>query len=411
MAMHTTGKLDDAALMARPTSEQLAPARSKAVIAGVVGVVLSAIGFFVAPEVFWQSYLIAYVFWTGITIGSLALLMVSYLSGGAWAMVARRIFEASTRNVPLMALLFIPIALQTPHLYVWAGPESSMSEEVAHAVHLKGAYLNVPFFYIRALLYFVIWGGLTFFLQKWSREQDEAPTTVTGPLDRRFRVLSGPGVVLYILTITFMSVDWIMSLDPHWYSTIFGVLTLGGQGLSTLAFTIIVLSVLVKFEPMQSMLSADNLHDLSKLMFAFVLLWAYFSISQLLIIWSANLPEEIPFYLERLKGPWAPISIALLLFQFALPFLLLLSRSLKRNPSRVRWVALIIIVMRIVDLTWTIGPVFPSRHGSTLHWLDFSMVLAIGGVWLTLFWRSLGARSLLPAHDPYFKEELVNAGH
>lgn len=160
--------------------------------------------------------------------------MISYLSGGAWAMACRRIFEAATRNVPLMALLFIPIALQMPHLYVWAGPESSMSEEVAHAVHLKGAYLNVPFFCVRALIYFAIWGALTFFLHKWSREQDDAPTALTGPLDRRSRVLSGPGVVLYILTITFMSIDWIMSLDPHWYSTIFGVLTLGGGPLQTL---------------------------------------------------------------------------------------------------------------------------------------------------------------------------------
>ena len=185
-------------------------------------------------------------------------------------------------------------------------------------------------------------------------------------------MLSGPGLVLYVLTVTFMSVDWIMSLDPAWYSTIFGILTIGGQGLSTMAFTIIVLSGLVKFQPMSRVANPDNFHDLGKLMFAFVMLWAYFSVSQLLIIWSANLPEEIPFYLERLHGPWAPISIAILLLQFVLPFLMLLSRDLKRNPAAVQWVALLILVMRVVDITWTIGPVFRTRGractGSTSPW-------------------------------------------
>jgi hypothetical protein len=207
-----------------------------------------------------------------------------------------------------------------------------------------------------------------------------------------------------------MSVDWIMSLDPHWYSTIFGILTIGGQGLSTLAFTIVVLAALAKVPPMSSVASADVFHDLGKLMFAFVLLWAYFSVSQLLIIWSANLPEEVPFYLERLHGPWQPISIAILLLHFVLPFLLLLSRDLKRNPDAVKWIALFMLVMRVVDLAWTIGPVF--RHeGSSLHWLDFAMVLGMGCLWLPLFWRNLAGRPLMPARDPYLKEALAHGGH
>ena len=177
-----------------------------------------------------------------------------------------------------------------------------------------------------------------------------------------------------------------------------------------MAFTIIVLSGLVKFQPMSRVANADNFHDLGKLMFAFVMLWAYFSVSQLLIIWSANLPEEIPFYLERLHGPWAPISIAMLLLQFVLPFVLLLSRDLKRNPAAVRWVALLVLVMRVVDITWTIGPVFRTRGractGSTSPWC-----LAMGAVWLALFWRNLAGRSLVPAHDPYFKEAVAHGGH
>jgi hypothetical protein len=202
----------------------------------------------------------------------------------------------------------------------------------------------------------------------------------------------------------------VMSLDPHWYSTIFGVLMIGGQGLATMAFTILVLSALVKFEPMNRVAHADIFHDLGKLMFAFTMLWTYFSVSQLLIIWSANLPEEVPFYLERLNGPWRTVSIALLLLQFVLPFLFLLWRDLKRNPQVVRWVALVILIMRVVDITWTIGPVF-RHHGSTLHWLDFALVLAIGLPWLAIFWRSLAGRPLVPARDPYYKEAMAHVGH
>jgi hypothetical protein len=336
----------------------------------------------------------------------MAVLMVQYLSGGAWGLVGRRIFEAGTRTLPLMAVLFIPIALKMTTLYSWARPEALHDE----GIQTKALYLNPKFFVLRAVLYFVIWGIFIFLLNKWSREQDTQPTQLPGPLDRRSRVLSGPGLVVYVLTITFMSVDWVMSLDPHWSSTIFGVLTLGGQGLSTLAFTLIVLSAFVKHRPLAGVVSTENIHDLAKLMFAFVLLWAYFSVSQLIIIWSGNLPEEIPFYLERLNGPWAPISILVLIGQFVLPFLLLLSRGLKQDPMKVRWIALLIIVMRIVDITWTIAPVF--RHeGSTLSWLDFAVTAAMGGLWLTYFWRNLAGRAMLPAHDPYFKEAMAHGGH
>jgi hypothetical protein len=404
MPAHAADVVNEAVLAVRPAAE-IRRFGSRALAVGAVGLAISAAGLVGTPQVFWQSYLIAYVFWMGITLGSLAVLMIQYLSGGAWGLVARRVLEASTRNLPLMMLLFVPIAVRLPDLYAWARPEA-VSDPL---IQTKAAYLTPSFFYLRAVLFFVVWGGLVFLLNKWSQQQDDRAPLLPGPQDRRFRVLSGPGLVLYVITVTFMSIDWVMSLDPHWYSTIFGILTIGGQGLSTMAFTIVVLAALVKFPPMSHVARAENFHDLSKLMFAFVLLWAYFSVSQLLIIWSANLPEEIPFYLERLHGPWAPISIGLLLLQFVLPFLLLLSRSLKRNPAAVKWVALIILFMRIVDITWTIGPVF--RGGSSLHWLDFTMVLGMGGLWLALFWRNLAGRPLVPARDPYFKEMMAHGGH
>ena len=404
MASHDT-HFDDAALMQRPRAE-LSALGNKSMILGVVGAALMGVGFFAARETFMQSYLIAYMFWMGLTMGPLAVLMVHHLSGGAWGMVGRRVWEAAAKNLPLMAILFLPIAFNLESLYSWARPEA-VNDPI---IQEKAGYLNKNFFYIRALLYFVLMIGLTQILTRWSREQDEHPTLLPGNQDRRFRLVSAPGLCLYVLIVTFLSVDWVMSLDPHWYSTIFGVLTLGGQGLSTMAFTIIVLASLVKFAPMSGVAKPDNFHDLSKLMFAFTLLWAYFSISQLLIIWSANLPEEVPFYLERLHGPWLVVSVLLLLGQFALPFLLLLSRDLKRNPAKVRIVALIVIFMRIIDIAWTIGPVF--RHeGSALHWLDFAAVLGLGLFWLALFWRNLAGRPLVPAHDPYFKEAMAHGGH
>jgi len=406
MAHGTGTHLDEAMLMTRPSAE-IGRLGSRAMVIAAVGLAATAAGYFTAGEAFWQSYLIGYIFWIGITLGSLGILMIQHLTGGAWTMSSRRVFEASTRTLPLMVILFIPIYLKLPVLYKWARPEAADDP----LIHTKAAYLNAPGFLMRAAIFFAVWAGLIWILNKWSREQDQEPAQPIGPKDRRSRMVSGPGLVLFVATITLMSIDWVMSLDPHWYSTIFGILTLGGQGLSTMAFTIIVLSLLVRFKPMSEVATANTFHDHGKLMFAFVMLWAYFSVSQLLIIWSANLPEEIPFYLERLHGPWYPISVALLFGQFALPFLLLLSQSFKRNPNVVRWVAIFILVMRIVDITWTIGPVF--RHdGSSLSWVDFAVSLGIGGVWLVFFFRNLAARPLVPARDPYFQQAVAaNGGH
>ena len=400
-------ELNDATLATRPTAE-LARLRGRAFVLAVIGVLVGVVGFIADPNassVIMQSYLIAYMFWLGITLGSLAVLMIQHLTGGAWGLVSRRVLEASTRNLPLMALLFLPIAFNLEVLYEWARPGADAN----HFIHEKAAYLNKPFFYARAVIYFAVWFALAYFLNRWSRQQDQQPPMPPGPNDRKFRMLSGPGLVLYVITVTFMSIDWVMSLDPEWYSTIFGILTMGGQGLSTMAFTILCLALLVKFQPLVDVAKPDNFHDLGKLMFAFVLLWAYFSVSQLLIIWSANLPEEIPFYLERLHGPWYPISVAILIGHFVLPFLLLLSRARKRNPARVARIAAFILLMRVVDIAWMIGPVF--RTGSGLHVLDFALVAAMGAAWLFLFFNNLGARALVPVKDPYFRELVAHGGH
>lgn len=399
-------ELNAAALLKERPDADLSRLSSRGVTLGAVGIVATAAGFFMEDRSqFFQSYLIAYMFWLGITLGSLGLLMVQYLSGGAWGLVARRVFEAGTRTLPLMAILFIPIALNLQTLYKWARPEALEDNLIVP----KLPYLNDDFFYLRAVLYFVIWMGLTFILNKWSKEQDETAPQPPGPADRKFRVLAGPGLVLHVIAITFMSVDFVMSLDPHFYSTIFGVLTLGGQGLSTLAFTILVLQGLAHSKPISEVADNERFHDYGKLMLAFVMLWAYFNVSQLLIIWSANLPEEIPWYIERLQGHWAPWAVVVLVGHFVLPFILLLSRDLKRHGRVLSRVAFLVLVMRIVDLVWTIGPVF--RHEHTFAWLDFAAVAAFAGPWLFLFYRNLGSRALVPANDPYFKESVLNGGH
>ncbi len=401
-----SGEFNAAALLKERPVADLSRLSNRGVMFGAVGIIAVAIGFFmVERSQFLQSYLIAYMFWIGISLGSLSLLMVQYLSGGAWGLVARRVFEAATRTLPLMALMFIPIALNLKTLYKWAKPEAATDV----VIQTKAAYLNPEFFFIRAAIYFVIWMGLAFTLSKWSKNQDETAPQPPGPADRKFRVLAGPGMVLHVLAITFMSVDWVMSLDPHFYSTIFGVLILGGQGLSTLAFTILVLQGLSNSKPISEVVDAERFHDFGKLMLAFVMLWAYFNVSQLLIIWSANLPEEIPWYIERLRGHWAPWAVVVLVGHFVLPFILLLSRDLKRHGRVLSRVAILVLVMRIVDFVWTIGPIF--RHEYTLHWMDFAMVVAFAAPWLFLFYRNLGSRSLVPANDPYFKEAVANGGH
>lgn len=401
-----SGEFNAAALLEERPVADLSRLSSRGMLLGGLGLAATAAGFFMEERSqFFQSYLIAYMFWVGISIGSLGLLMIQHLSGGAWGLVARRVLEAGARTLPLMLVLFLPIALNMEQLYKWVRPEAAGDA----LIQSKVAYLNQSFFWLRAVIYFAIWMGLTFLLTRWSTQQDETAPQPPGPLDRRFRVLSGPGMVLLVLTVTFMSVDWVMSLDPHFFSTIFGVLTLGGQGLSTMAFTILVLQGLSNSRPISQVADAERFHDYGKLMLAFTMLWAYFNVSQLLIIWSANLPEEIPWYIERLQGHWGPWAIVVLFGHFVLPFMLLLSRDLKRHGRALSRVALLILVMRVVDLIWTVGPVF--RHEYTFHWLDFAAVLGFAAPWLFLFYRNLGSRALVPAHDPYFKDAVANGGH
>jgi len=388
------------AVPARVTSLQ-----RPALVVGVVGLGLCAVGFSVSREQFFRAWLIAFIFWWGVSLGSLAWMMIHHLSGGQWGVVTRRVFEASSRTLPFMALAFLPIAFGLRELYPWARPDQVATDEL---LQHRAPYLNVSFFFVRALIYFALWSGMAYLISGWSRRQDTSPDDES--LGLRMQRLSGGGLVLYGITLFFASVDWLMSLDPHWYSTIYGILMLGGQGLASMAFTLTVMVVLSRTEPLSKVFRSNHLHDLGKLMLTFVMLWAYFQFSQFLIIWSGNLPEEIGFYLTRIEGAWVYLSALLILGHFALPFLLLLNRDLKRSHAVVV-VALFIIAMRFVDLFWLMGP--RDRHTApALSWINFVTPVALGGIWLTVFLWQLSSRPLLPLGEPELVEVLEGGdGH
>jgi hypothetical protein len=377
----------------------------RALVAAAAGLIASLVGVLVDPTQFFHSYLFAFLFWNGIALGCLSLLMIQHLTGGRWGLAIRRLLEAGTRTFPVLLLLFLPVVFGLRRIYPWAGLEQT-EPTIRHAVLLKQAYLNVPFFLGRALFYFAVWFVLAHFLNRVSLETDMGMDLRRA---RLLRSISGGGLLLMGLTITFMSVDWAMSLDPRWFSTIYGMLFMIGQALAALALCIVVISRIAVDRPLSVIANPDTLHDLGKLMFAFVMVWAYFSFSQFLIIWSGNLPEEIPWYLRRFQGGWRVVSLVVVVFHFAVPFLVLLSRGVKRRAKTVGMVALWILAMRVLDLFWLVRPEFPHT-GLDLHWLDVALPIGIGGVWLGAFARQLKTRPLLPLGEPEVRALLAEAG-
>jgi hypothetical protein len=383
--------------------------QSRALIGGIAGLGLLLISVVIDRKLFFQAYLIGFTFWTGIAVGSLALLMLQHLTGGGWGLVIRRVLEAGTRTLPLVVVLFIPIIIGSHSLYEWTDAAALEEHPV---VKFKARYLNLQLFTVRAVVYLAVWLLLAFLLNKWSLEQDR---TGDSRFAKNMRLLSGPGMVLLIFAVTFAAIDWFMSLEPEWFSTIYGLIFLAAWSLSALAFVIAMLAWLSKDEPMNRIVATLHFHDLGKLLLALVMLWAYFAFSQFLIIWSGNLPEEIEYYLTRVHGTWGAIIVGIALLHFGAPFLFLLSRNLKRNPEKLVLVALLVLGMRVIDLMWMLLPAFTHAHFSAWQLL-FSLisVIAIGGVWLWFFFWQLGKRALIPINDPQFEsvmEQQHAAGH
>jgi hypothetical protein len=372
--------------------------QNRSLMVGAIGITLCIIGGFFNTPQFYRSYLFSYIFYLGIALGSLAILMIHHLAGGNWGYIIRRFLEAASRTLPLIAVLFFPMSLGLRHLYLWAQPEMVSKDLI---LQHKVAYLNTPFFLVRLLFYFIIWVLISYFLNSWSSRQDE---TSNADFSVRLKKLSGPGLVIYGFTSTFAIFDWVMSLQPHWFSTMYGAIFMVSQALTSLCLMIVVLAVYARSEPFLAILRPRHSHDLGNILLAFVMLWTYLSFSQLLIVWSANLPEEIPWYMVRLGPGWRKIAIFILLFHFIIPFLLLLMRQTKRRLLFLAILAVSILVMRLVDLFWNIAAPFQST-GPHPHWMDGVMLLGLGGIWFGVFLWQLRQKPLLAVHDERIEGE------
>jgi len=389
--------------------------RSRALVIGGGALLLCAVGFFLNRDQFFRAWLIGYMLWLGVALGSMGWMMIHHLSGGAWGMVVRRVWEASSRTLPLLTILFIPVVLGLNRLYPWTHAELMQTNEV---LRHKSVYLNPTFFLARAAVYFIGWNVIAWRMTALSRAQDAGSVEATRSMQR----LSGGGLVFLALSITFVGVDWFMSLNPDFYSTMFGFLFINYLGLAGLAFTIIMAAYLRGKEPLRALFRPSHFADYGKLTLAFVMMWAYFQFSQYLLIYAANLQDEIPYVLTRIDGGWQYLAIFLVIFQFAVPFGLLLSRPLKRSPERLVKVAVFLLIIRLIDTFMYVTPEFtaaganrwmvPGEHQSALfvNWLDIVTPVAIGGIWFWMFFTQLRQRPLLPIGDPYLPAALESSG-
>jgi hypothetical protein len=388
----TTATLNRSDLMAPPVAQTI---QTQSLFIGLVGAVASIVGAFVAPDSFYSAYLTGYMFWLGLSLGCMAILMLYHLVGGAWGTVIRRILESGMMTLPMMFVLFVPILLHLPRLYFWARPDVLSDPKTdPKIIEITHSYLNFNGILVRYILYFAIWIAMAYFLNRWSTEQD----SIAGQSTLRFRAMSSIGLVIYSLTISFAVIDWVMSLQARWISTIYGLLFVAGEALSTFCFVVVIETILSKRKPMSEYLNETEIHDHGKLMLAFVMVWAYFNFSQWLIIWAGNLPEEIPWYVRRLHGGWEHVGLFLVVFHFAIPFALLLSRQLKREARTLVRLASWLLFMRMVDIFWHIEPAsHPTFH---LSWLHFTSVAGIGGLWIAYFFYNLRSRPLMVLNAP-----------
>ncbi len=389
--------------------------RSIALGAGILAVVVLAV-MIVSPdsrEQALRSWLLGFIFWGGIAIGSLGVLMLQYVTGGAWAVVIRRTVEAGSRTMWLVAALFIPILVYVGSLYEW-----SHMFGTDKIVTSRGWYLTHGGFAVRTVIYFAIFIAMQWLLNKWSLAQDKTENYEdSAKLLGTATAFSGPGIVIFALVVSFAAIDWTMTLDPHWFSTIWGFLYIAGWALSCFCFAVVILAYLSDKEPMKNVIGKRHFHDIGKLMLALVMVWTYFNLSQFLIIWSGNIPEETPWYLTRMKGGWGVVGLVLILFHFAFPFIILLSRDLKRNAKWLAIMAVFILAMRCVDMFYQIAPspTIAGGHGDGgfhVSWMDFAAVIGIGGVWVAYFFTQLMKRPLVPIMDPFLENAIEHGkGH
>ena len=372
-------------------------------LVGVIGLALCAVAFFVNRAHFFQSYLFAFIYWGGFSIGGLGVLLLHHVVGGRWGATSRRFVEAQMRTLPLLFLLFLILLLGLKDLYPW-----THSDLVANNSYLnqRQHYMNVPFFILRVIVYFAIW---LFWGLRVNRMADRQDATGDPTLGERMRAFSAPGLLIFVLSATFAYFDWILSSDVQYYSTVYGAMILIGDVLQSFALTLVVMILASRGDRFGGRVNAIVLHDLGNLMFAFTIFWTYLTASQLIITWPANLPQELQWYLDRVNGFWKWLATVTALSMFAIPFLALLSQARKRDPKRLMRIAIWILVARIIDIFWVVLPTFrnvtPSGPLATsprfaIYWTDFAAFLGIGGIWIYAYLRQLRTRPLLPLHDP-----------
>ncbi len=371
--------------------------QNTALIIGVLGVLGLGAGFAMNREQFFQSYLVGWFYWLAIALGCLGWCMINHLTGGTWALVVRRTLEAASRTVPLLFVLCLPFFLGMGDVFPWAHPDAANDD----LIQKKVAYLNVPFFWGRVIAFFAFWTFLAYSLSANSRKQDETgdPKTTV-----RMRMISGPGLLFLAITLSFAAYDWLMSTDPHWFSSLYGFWIVSSTGLAGMCFIIVCAWWLNQRNPMQGVIQPKHFHDYGKLTLALTMFWAYMTLSQFLITYSGNIPEFTIWYIHRNTHGWKIYTVLLVVFHFFVPFLILLSAKLKKQPSKLVIMAFYMLVMRWVDLYWQAAPNF--HENLTIHALDLAAVAGVGGLWVWFFVSQLRQRTLLPVNDPFMKEVL-----
>ncbi|HEY9724197.1 MAG TPA: hypothetical protein V6D47_19510 [Oscillatoriaceae cyanobacterium] len=362
--------------------------RPLAIIAGIFGV-LWILGLLLSPRDALAGYLGAYLFWLSLSLGSLAMLMLHHLVGGRWAAIARRPWEAAARQVPLLAVGALPIVLGMGLLFPWVHGHDPLYAT-------KAGYLNVPFFVVRAMLYFVCWWGLAELLQRASDAQDANPDPA---LQMRMATISGPGIVVFGFTASFAAIDWIGGLVPNWYSTIFGMLMAASFITAGTAYATVALAVFRREPPYAAVLSWQPLNDLGNVLLACVMGWAYLAFSQYLIIWAGDISLEASFFVQRVRNGWSIFGSLLALTHFFAPFLLLLSREYKRSPVLLGWIGVLVLLGEAIHDWWLVVPSFEASP-LYLPWASVLAFVGFGAAWLWGCHRALFARPLLPPHSP-----------
>jgi uncharacterized membrane protein len=358
-----------------------------ALILGVILlIVCGAFGFFF-PATFFEGYLTAFVFWVEIPLGCLALLLIQYLTGGKWALAITRLLEAGIMTPPLCAALFLPVLAGMGWLFPWTHPSGG---EIGNLVHQKALYLNVPFYVVRYVLYFLVLSALAFWFRRLSLRRDEAGSSALAAMQR----WSGPSLIVFVLLMNFACIDWVMSLNPEWYSSMLVVEFVTEQGVVAMAWCIVMLRFLAPLEPFRSVLTVKIVHDLGNLLLGFTCFWTYVTFMEYIITWTGNLPHEVSWFTDRSSAGWKLFAVFLVLVHFAIPLFCLILTSVSKNLVRLARVAALMLVAHFAQVVWWIEPAF-GRHFH-IAWTSLVLIVAVGAIWLAAYMRNLGAAPLVP---------------